>query len=478
MHKQASSGKRLFFSLKWSTLLLLSFVLIVINFYFYNYHKAGLEAGFKADRMLELQNNNAQLDGLISQSSNYLQQIAEVVPSLYGMQSLLDSGDTQAVYDLFDSQWSSLQIQANIDTVGFYSLEGEAFKMWGDSSLLEVSFVPFVTNLLSDVRNHEKPITRIFCNHTCRQYAFVPVFSQNKQWGLTVVGRSLVESIISFSQISSVDIGILTTQNIQETKGLKQALNNWKVKVMAFSNYNSTYPVLQTVSEKVKFDSIASEGIIQKIGDKEFEIRSRHLSESSNVYVVFLEDISEPVAVINKAMSETLWTGIIGVLLAEIAILLILLPSLSSLKQTLDVIPLLAVSAFERARQNLSHARKSRFFKDEIDVLDDSIFDLATQLENLESDVAERSKALSNKMSELTVERDFIKRLLDTAQVIIVTQDKDGKILLVNQQVENVLGFTLDELINEKFTDFLCGNSDQSLFVYNLQRVSSGAVSK
>ena len=478
MSKQQLQDKTFFFSIKWSALIFLSFVLIIINTYFYHYHKTGLESGFKADRDLALQRNNVQLDGLLGQSANYIQQIAEIIPSLYGIQDLLDEGSTQAVYDIFENKWAALQIQTNIDTVGFYNIEGQALKMWGDTGLLESSFAPQIKKLLSNKQNYERPIIKIFCDRTCRQYAFVPVFSQNKQWGIAVVGRSLVESIINFSRTSNVDIGILSTQDFEQVDELSQGIVEWKSKVMAFSNYGNTFSTLQKISKNVSIDEISKFGVIQAVGGEIFEIKSRLLNESSDVHVVFLENITEPIAVINKAMNETLWTGIFGVLLSELAILLILWPSLSNLKRTLDVIPLLAVSAFERARGELSKSKKSRFFKDEVNFLDDSIIDLSMQLEGLEINVAERSRALSNKMDELTVERDFVKRLLDTAQVIIVTHNENGKILLVSQQVENVIGYMPDELVGTSFSRLLCGDNDQALFRYNLNKVSTGSLSQ
>ncbi|MDH3325729.1 MAG: EAL domain-containing protein [Gammaproteobacteria bacterium] len=477
MQKLRVQEKTVFFSLKWSVLLFLSLILIVINSYFYYFHKSGLEEGFQADRDLALQRNTVQLEGLISQSAVYLQQIAEITPSLYGMQTLIDNDDTNALYSLFESQWPTLQIQADIDTVGFYNIGADKLKLWGDTGLLQSSFAPFIDDLLSDRRNIERPVTKVYCSVTCRQYVFVPIFSQQKQWGVTIVGRSLVESIINFSRTANIDIGILSAEYV-DSQSSPRIMSPWEVKVIALSNYAKTNSILKTFSKNVALSDVEKHGSIQNVGGKIFEIKARLLDESSEVYVVFLEDISEPVSVIEKAVSETLWTGIFGVLLSELALLLILWPTMSNLMRTLNVIPLLAVSAFGRARESVSQPRRFSLFKDEIDILDESIIDLATQLEGLEKSVEERSRALSKKMGELTVERDFIKHLLDTAQVIIVTMDANGKIILVSQQVESVIGYRPEELVGQGFSRYLCGESDQSLFRYNLKKVSDGGLSR
>lgn len=476
MERSQYSKKTVFFSLKWSALILLSFVLIIINYYFYDYHKSGLEAGFQESRALVLQRNNTQLEGLLSQSASYLQQIAEIVPSLYGMQTLLDKGDIKAVYNLFESQWAALQIQANIETVGFYSLDDKTVKMWGDTALLESSFSPHITQLLASKRNYERPVSKVFCSSTCRQYVFVPVFSHRKQWGVTVVGRSLVEPIINFSRTSNIDIGILSKQRVRsnDSSFSSNVLNHWQSKVMAFSNYGNTISILKKISEDVAFIDVEKSGRAYVIDGKTYEITSRPLNETSDTYVVFLEDITEPMSVINTAMRETFWTGVLGIVLSELALLLILWTPLSNLKRTVDLIPLLAVSEFDRAKNELRLNKSHSMFRDEVNILDDSIVDLAIQLDGLEKSVADRTNALSVKMGELTNERDFIKNLLDTAQVVIVTQDANGKILLVSQQVEHVIGYRSDELVGHVFSKYLCGSADQSLFRYNLKKISDG----
>ncbi len=480
MIKNRASERFVFFSLKWSTLVFLSIVLIITNTYFYHFHQSGLEQGFKSDRNLVLKRNSLQLKSLVRQSANYLQQIGEIIPSLYGMQELIDKNDATAVYSLFESRWSSLQIQADIDTVGFFHLKDKTIKMWGDSAFLQTSFAPEIKKLLNDKQNYERPIAKIVCNIICRQYLFVPVFSQQKQWGITIVGRSLVDLIINFSRTANIDIGIVSTQPIENPneKAINRELPTWDARVIAFSDYENTFSVLRKISETVSLSKIIQQGNIQSIDDKMFEIKSRPLTVSNDVIVLFLEDVSEPVNVIEKAMRETLWTGIFGVLLSELALILILWPSLTNLKRTLDIIPLLAVGGFEQARSAVKKAKSLSLFRDEIDMLDDSIVDLANQLEGLETRVTERSKALDSKMTELTVERDFIQNLLDTAQVIIITQNSEGEILLVNKQVEHVIGYSANELIGEKYSEKLYGDADPSLFVYNLNRVSEGALTR
>ena len=467
-----------FFSLKWSSLVFLSLVLIVTNSYFYYFHQSGLKEGFKLDRELELKRNSLQLEGLIDQSANHMRQIAEIIPSSYGMQTLFENNDLVSIYALFEENWSALQVKADIETVGVFQLANQQLKMWGDSQQIQTAFEPELMSVLKDRENKERTTAKIFCNKTCRQYIFVPIYANKTQWGVSIVGRSLVQPIINFSQTADIDIGIVSTsdKNVDNMSQSQHLLPEWSAKVLTFSNFPVTSPILRELSKTVNFENLVNDGVVQAVGAKIYELNARALTEESESLVFFLEDVSEPVAVIDQAMRETFWTGILGVLLSELAIILILWPSLFSLKRTLDVIPLLAKSGFEKARKSVRRPKSLSFFRDEIDVLDESIVDLANQLEGLERSVEERNLTLDKKMIELTGQRDFIQSLLDTAQVIIVTQNADGKILLANKQVESVIGYMPDELIGRTFSEKLCGEEDQSLFLYNLNRVSEGAV--
>jgi diguanylate cyclase (GGDEF)-like protein/PAS domain S-box-containing protein len=92
---------------------------------------------------------------------------------------------------------------------------------------------------------------------------------------------------------------------------------------------------------------------------------------------------------------------------------------------------------------------------DEIDNLDDTAINLAFQLEALNGKVNERTEALKLRMRDLDRERSFVANLLDTAQVVILTQDGAGRIGLANRYTLQITGFDLAELVGRPFKDLL-----------------------
>ena len=53
---------------------------------------------------------------------------------------------------------------------------------------------------------------------------------------------------------------------------------------------------------------------------------------------------------------------------------------------------------------------------------------------------------MARKIEELSKERDFINHLLDIAQVIVITQNAQGEILMLNAHGEMLIQYTEKEL--------------------------------
>ena len=108
--------------------------------------------------------------------------------------------------------------------------------------------------------------------------------------------------------------------------------------------------------------------------------------------------------------------------------------------------PLLARSSFKEFRSSLRSATQKQLLKDEIDMLDETAVALSFQLQTLEDQVAEQ-------IEELSKERDFINHLLDIAQVIVITQNAQGEILMLNAHGEMLIQYAERELRGKPFIE-------------------------
>jgi len=57
---------------------------------------------------------------------------------------------------------------------------------------------------------------------------------------------------------------------------------------------------------------------------------------------------------------------------------------------------------------------------------------------------------VGSRMADLVEERDRAQRYLDTATVILLVLDKDGRVTLVNRFACGILGWTEEELLGRK----------------------------
>src|SRR6185436_20316883 len=72
-----------------------------------------------------------------------------------------------------------------------------------------------------------------------------------------------------------------------------------------------------------------------------------------------------------------------------------------------------------------------------------------TRAEELEHEILERKQA----ESALRHERDRAQRYLDTAEVILLKLDLEGRIALVNRYACSILGWSADELIGRDWVE-------------------------
>jgi diguanylate cyclase (GGDEF)-like protein/PAS domain S-box-containing protein len=186
----------------------------------------------------------------------------------------------------------------------------------------------------------------------------------------------------------------------------------------------------------------------------------RRFAKKTQTYMILIDDITQPLDEIGSATRENILIGVSGLIVSELLLLALLWTPMTRLRRTADTLPLLGQGAFERARSAIRKRVRGHWIRDEIDILDTTAIGLSQRLEKLEQDVLNRTRALAERMDELRRERDFVKGLLDTAQVIILTQNAEREIMMVNDYGQSLSGFTQERLFSKDFTKLIA--SDQS----------------
>jgi len=450
-----------FISLKWKALLLTSLVLISVTGLISYRSYLNLTDQFERQRNVSHQRYVREVESFIQQTQEHLTRLASVIPYMPGLQHGLLTADPGAIRRAFDPQWPVLQLDWGLERVVFYDRQGDPLDQWQVDDWGQRSRNDFPGTWVQTAIQQERPVSGVYCQEECRVYVTVPILANGSNAGAVLVLSSLADALRYLRELSGHDVSLLITTD-DDPDG-QRLLPGWRTRIAALTNPELTLPVLQRASQQPLKSATLGREIVLEARVYDLVLLPLPTVEGQGGYFAVIADITEQLAQIRSATREVVVAGSFGWLLSECLLLLILWNPLSRLRLTADTLPLLARGEFQSFRQQQSRRSGWLVVQDEIDHLNGTAVALAHRLEQLESEVAAHTQALSQRMEELARERDFVASLLQTAQVMIVTQDQQGRILMVNPFVCTLTGFQSHELIGQDFVDLLAAQRRQDL---------------
>lgn len=448
---------RWFFSLKWRALLLTTLVLVTVTVTISLLNYANLNAQFDHYRQATHERYAREVKALLQQSLYRLRQLGSLIPALPGIAPSLASGDSATLIQAVDPQWPILQVDLSIDVLGFYDTASRLLADWRITAWAEAHSAQTLA-WVGEVNASERPISVLRCDPDCRQYAVVPLLVKGNHVGVVLVGSSVADLVLTASQISENDIGLLVRddQQIGQIEP-RRRVAEWRAGIAALTDAERNLDVLKQAAASEAFSGLLN-GIRYFFANRAYDLRALSLAEfagNESIYLVVIADITDTLAEIRRASQEIFLVGGLGWLLAEGLLLVILWAPMARLRATVNSLPLLAQRQFQAAREALRAQFGRRVFRDELDVLDATTLELTDRLEQLETQVLEHTQALSLRMEELARERNFVTHLLHTAQVMIVTQDRQGHILTANPFTQTLTGYKEEEMRGYPFKNLL-----------------------
>ncbi len=463
-----------FLSLKWKIFTLLSLVMILINGGFYYLHSSNLNDEFMRDRDIIYQRNLQTFQGLLIASSNRLEQMGDLIPLLSGIKESLKNDNLKLLKHHLNKYRSLLTIEADIEFIAYYDQLNLIHTSSTNSYISSLSEM-LINELVQPTITNDKPTTVINCQSECVLLTAVPVLSNQKTVGTIVLGKLLNDLVVNFNNLSSTNIGLL----ISTPTNTQNYIKNWNVYISALSNYAEYSPLLREASKTYTLNELLLPHKFFEYKDRINEIRVYPMDDSSqnrNNHIILIDDITDAYNNNEKTKQEVLIAGILAIIISEIIVLFSLWLPLSRLRRTASTLPLLAESRYLAAIDTFKKNQKNHFLTDEIDQLDASTIKLSHQLQQLENNVISHEIDLASKIEELKNERDFVNELLNTAQVLIITQNSKGKILLINRYGQHLTGYTMQQLSNKRFSDLTNINcvTDKCQVISQFNAISTG----
>jgi diguanylate cyclase (GGDEF)-like protein/PAS domain S-box-containing protein len=463
-----------FLSLKWKAALVFSLVLVTINASLAGLAYVGLQRQFIQQREQVYLAHKRQIQGLIENSYQRMEQLADIVPLLYGGNNK-DNSLLGRIQSIFSQQGNILQMVWGVEVAGLYSADNKLLISWEhqiDTS--SVSAWVYAANKM------EQPVTGLNCKNKCIQYVAVPLLENNERAGVLLLGRSLADVVVTFSEISGDDIGVIVANELdpKSTVGLHQWLPKWSVRVTAMTNAERNLLVLRSVAEGHSLAAIAAQHIWHHHEGRDYEIRLLSINSSGEEEglprLIVISDVTSALTDIRIATRRSLLGGLIGLVVSESLLLLLLGIPMARLQRVALSLPYLAEHAFEAARASLGYLVRHRWWRDEIDVLNNTAITLSYQLEALQAEIQERTRSLAERGDDLARERDFVTGLLNTAQVIILTQNALGQVMMLNRQGLMITGYSADEIVGRPFSELVVSEQDSPWLIKELEELRAG----
>lgn len=443
--------KQKFFSLKWRAIFLTSLVLLGLASVFTFVSHINMTRQFQV-----MQNNNYErqineIDVSIKRDSNDLRQLGSIVAASESLGVSLIAQNVATGEEVLESQWPTLQLGSGLEEITVFNTDGSVFLHVGQpQSGIDDGIT---ARWGKEVGRSEMPQSKVFCRQDCRQYAIVPILLKGNSVGSVLVARPLADVALYALQNAGGNIA-LVLNNDKKNMESDHYINDWSMTVTAITDEKSTLSLLRAAVEKFSFKQLLGSPRIIKHRDRFYELLAMPIEaeeESSEGYFILTSDVSDQISTINHTTTYTLLIALSGWLIAEILLFGIMWRPMARLRRLTYLLPVLAQGGFDKIRQ---HAKvRSGLWHDEIDVLGQTAQTLANQLEVLEEEVDFKGKQLNERLMELSHERDFITGLLNTAHVLIFTQDINGRITLVNQYALELLGMKKQQLIGKRFKD-------------------------
>ena len=443
-------------SLKWKALGALSVVLVAIIAGITWLSYTNLRGQFETTLSVEEARYSPQIRALLHQIDQRLSQLASWIPALEGMAKALETRDRDALNRLFDHYWPAAQLDYDLQSAAFYDYEGSLIGAWNDGGR-----GPEIPQAWIDQVNlDERPLFALSCHTECFQVAVLPLLVDDRTLGSLVLTTSVAELILRFRQVTGRDLGILIrSKGTSPTdSSINRHLASWGLDLVAMSEAPKRIPLLRRLAAAHPFLAPGTKRLEFELDHRSYALRLfplRDFTPTGQGFFLVLADNTEAVRRIRAGALHVVQAGTLGMLLSELVLFLILSGPLTRLHRVAEQLPDLARQRYRQVRESLTRNRRDPWLADEIDHLEHTAVALADQLESLNDEVHRGTQALETQMHELDHERSFVNSLLNTVQVVILTQDRRGNITLANRYAASLLGFSQADLVGKPFRELL-----------------------
>jgi diguanylate cyclase (GGDEF)-like protein/PAS domain S-box-containing protein len=434
-----NSKLRPFLSIRWKLFLTLACLVICIHLVF-------MFGFWKVQKNLYDDNNQSYshayidaLDMAIGSLSNRLDQSLTMITSSHHGQLSKEDG-------LFSKKLAShlddLIATNLISYIGIYNTQGELVSHRGSGGLID-------KNIMFNMSLSSKPITGMICDLNCNFYVIRPLIAEKKIISYVVVQQNIAPLLADFSYSNDIQIGLF--------KDLPKRAEYiaWDEQIFNLTKSNLNIPLLVQVlrneatintNQLYPLDAFDNKYLI-KFDD--YIVANKSLAKW-----VFIKDTTEHSAqFITLIRSGFICLGL-SLILSLLALYIIIhriahqLPSILALSQ--------AIGLEDDGLSNVSVSGDKRILDDELQQYDRHLAKISHKMDVLRQTEVANADKLQTLVRELNQTKNFIDRLLNDEQTVILMQKLGGEIIALNQPGSKL--FEIEDFHGKTYAEIFCSD--------------------
>ncbi len=421
-----------FISLKWQLLILFGAILFLFTAAFPVMVYWTLQQKFELSRKQTERQYQQNLKGELANSHLQIQQLAEIV--------LLRQHTPKAILQALQHNKSKLELDWHIRYAQLYDRSGRYLGGWGNT--LPSSRV---RTTMKQVIQQEQAQSLTTCEPECLQYDLIPVLHSSVDEPtvshVLFLAYDTSQTLINFTQKYGAKVGVLAPMDkpVITDKSIPQ----WHTVVSALTDYEQILPYLKILAQRYDLPSLLTQHTVIREANLPVEFSFFQLQDNSPVIFFTADWIATQRQEIRTITAKSLGIAVLSFIILGVTLLALAHRPLSRLTQVSRALPLLAQQRYESVRTLLSH-KPNTMFHNELDQLENSTLTLTDQLEQLNLSLIKQNQSLQQ-------ERDLVTNLIDTAQVIIITLDKECYISSFNDFAQSITGYREQDVLHQPF---------------------------
>ena len=430
-----SQKLRPFLSIRWKLFLALTCLIVLIH---------GVFAGgfYNFQKQLYLHNTHLlkaeqikSLDRLLNSSSAGLLKTLQAFALTHPREK---RNSSELLRQEVADHFPKIAINQLANSVSIYAVDGSVIERWGQGLAVPKQQV------LQSVATGEVS-AGINCQQQCSLFVVSPVILDGEVLAILVMQQFLKPLLAQFSRENQLEIGLF-----KEFPAVDDP-NNWQSQIFSITHRNLNIPLLVRLSASKSLLEFERDYLLSAF-DNRYAVSFENPPSQRNhpVRWLFIQEVTHRAKQFDQAIGSIFFWGLISLVTSLLLLYIIVnrisyqLPRILAMSQ--------AIGLEEEVIGSVKQIGDRRILDDELQQYDRQLAKISHKMDVLRQAESNNAIKLQSMVRELNQTKNFIDRLLNDEQTIILVQKLGGEIIALNQpgcklfEIDNFAGLTYAEI--------------------------------